>query len=164
MTLDHLSKVLNSLQAAEIEFLIAGGLAVIAHGHTRVTHDLDLVIALNPENTTRTITTLTQLGFTPRLPVVAESFCDPEIRQSWISEKGLQVFSLINEQLEGFVIDLFAEEPFDFKEEHSKAAFIELPGIDGALPFVSKSTLLKMKESAGRSIDLDDILHLKITE
>jgi hypothetical protein len=163
MTLEGLSKTLEALQAAKVEFLIVGGLAVIAHGHTRVTHDLDLVIAMNPENTSRTIATLTRLGFVPRIPVAAKDFCDPDIRQRWIREKGLQVFSLINEELEGFVIDLFAEAPFDFNNEYSKAAFIELPGIDGALPFVSKDSLLKMKESAGRSIDLDDISHLNIT-
>lgn len=163
MTLDDLSKTLQALQAAEIKFLIAGGLAVIAHGHTRVTHDLDLVVAMNPENTSRTIAVLTQLGFVPRIPVAAKDFCDPDIRQYWIREKGLQVFSLINQEQDGFVIDLFAEAPFDFDDEYSKAAFIELPGIEGALPFVSKDTLLKMKKSAGRSIDLDDILHLNMT-
>lgn len=164
MTLEHLSTTLQALQAAEIKFLIAGGLAVIAHGHSRVTHDLDLVIAMDDLNTSRAIKCLTKLGFSPRLPVAAEDFCDATIREQWIEEKNLQVFSMINESMSGLVIDLFAEEPFDFRSEYSKAAFITLPGIEKKLPFVGKETLITMKRFANRSIDLDDIKHLTAIE
>lgn len=160
MTLEHLTKTLQAMQSAQIKFLIAGGLAVIAHGHSRVTHDLDLVLALDTPNTRRAIECLTNLGFSPRLPVDAKDFCDPTTRQEWIEEKNLQVFSMINESMGGLVIDLFAEEPFDFRSEYSKAAFIELPGIEAKLPFVSKETLITMKRFANRSIDRDDIKHL----
>ena len=161
MTLDHLSTTLKAIQADKVDYLIAEGLAVIAHGHSRVTHDLDLVIAMNPENTTRAIHSLSRLGFIPRLPVSANDFCNPKIRHNWIEEKGLQVFSMINEEMNGFVLDLFAEEPFNFEKEYREAAFIELPGFKTALPFVNKKTLIQMKTTAGRKIDLDDIEHLE---
>jgi hypothetical protein len=160
MTLKHLSKVLDTLQTDDVRFLIVGGLAVIAHGHTRLTHDLDLVVAMDSKNTHRVVRALSQLGFSPRIPVPPESFCDPEIRNTWIVKKGMQVFSLVNEKMGGIVIDLFAEEPFDFEKEYGRAVFIELPGIAKSLPFVCKETLLEMKKTAGRHIDLDDIYHL----
>ncbi len=37
MTLEHLATTLDALRQAKVRFLIAGGLAVIAHGHSRVT-------------------------------------------------------------------------------------------------------------------------------
>ncbi len=163
MTLDHLTRTLNALLDAKVRMLIAGGLAVLAHGHSRVTHDLDIVLALDPDNSSRAINALTQLGFRPRIPVNALDFCDPKKRAKWIHEKNLMVFSMLNEQMEGFVIDIFATEPFDFDEEWTNAARISLPGFPGNLPFVSKPTLLEMKRKAGRAIDMDDIKHLQHT-
>lgn len=61
MTLDHLTRTLNALLEAKVRMLIAGGLAVLAHGHSRLTHDLDIVLALDLDNSTRAINVLTQL-------------------------------------------------------------------------------------------------------
>ena len=163
MTLDQLTRTLNALLDAKVRMLIAGGLAVLAHGHSRVTHDLDIVLALDSDNSTRAINVLTQLGFKPRIPVKALDFCDPKKRAEWVNEKNLMVFSMVNDQMEGFVIDIFASEPFDFEEEWGKAAHISLPGFPENLPFISKPTLLAMKRTAGRAIDLDDIKHLQHT-
>ncbi|CAA6691142.1 MULTISPECIES: hypothetical protein [unclassified Lentimonas] len=163
MTLDHLTRTLNALLDAKVRMLIAGGLAVLAHGHSRVTHDLDIVLALDLDNSTRAINALTRLGFRPRIPVDALDFCDPVKRTNWIKQKNLMVFSMINEQMEGFVIDIFANEPFDFEEEWGNAARISLPSFPENLPFISKPTLLAMKRTAGRAIDLDDIKHLQHT-
>lgn len=163
MTLDQLTRTLHALLDARVRMLIAGGLAVLAHGHSRVTHDLDIVLALDSENSTRAINALTKLGFKPRIPVKALDFCDPKKRAEWVNQKNLMVFSMVNDQMEGFVIDIFASEPFDFETEWAKAAYISLPGFPTDLPFVSKPTLLEMKRTAGRTIDLDDIKHLKHT-
>lgn len=163
MTLDDLNLTLRTLQEANVRMLIAGGLAVLAHGHSRVTHDLDIVLALDSDNAQRAIDALTQIGFEPRLPVSAVEFCDEAKRKIWIEEKNLKVFSLANETMNGFVVDIFAEEPFDFDEEWLRASFITLPGLPQELPFVSKTTLISMKQQAGRPIDLDDIQHLRHT-
>lgn len=162
MTLNDLNLTLQALQTANVRMLIAGGLAVLAHGHSRVTHDLDLVLALDPENTTRAIQTLTELGFQPRLPVPALDFCDPEKRRQWIEQKQLMVFPMSNEKMNGFVVDIFAKEPFDFEAEWLHAAQISLPRFPENLRFVSKPTLIAMKRQAARPIDLDDIKHLQM--
>lgn len=163
MTLDDLNLTLHALQKANVRMLIAGGLAVLAHGHSRVTHDLDIVLALDPENAKRAIQALTQLGFQPRLPVSALDFCNPEKRRHWIEQKQLMVFPMSNEKMNGFVVDIFAKEPFDFEEEWLNATQISLPGFPENLSFVSKPTLIKMKRQAARPIDLDDIKHLQMT-
>ena len=66
----------------------------------------------------------------------------------------------MNESFGDFVVDIFAEEPFDFDSEYANAHRAHLPGVSGELPFVAKATLLEMKERASRAIDLDDIKHL----
>jgi hypothetical protein len=42
--------VVETLNHASVRYLIAGGLAVNAHGYMRATNDLDLVIALETTN------------------------------------------------------------------------------------------------------------------
>lgn len=163
MILDEIRRTLKALKDANVRFLIAGGFAVVAHGHSRVTHDLDLVLALDPDNTRNAIETLLGLGFRTRLPVDPYDFCDPELRAEWIRTKNLQVFSMVNEAAASLVIDLFAELPFEFEAELQQAYLGDLDGFPDNLPFVSKSTLIDMKRKAGRPIDLDDIMHLELS-
>jgi len=63
--------------------------------------------------------------------------------------------------MEGMVVDIFAEPPFDFERELNRAFRTELPGLPANLPFVSLDTLIAMKEKAARAIDLDDLRHLR---
>lgn len=160
MNLSDLTTVLESLQTEQVRFLIAGGLAVVAHGHTRVTHDIDLVIAMEPENLDRALSVFGDLGFAPRLPVELAEFSDPEKRQDWIANRGMQVFSLVSETHRTLVVDVFAEVPFAFDAEWERAAWIAFPDKSLKLPFVSLPTLISMKRSAGRPVDRDDVEHL----
>src|SRR6185503_15067420 len=86
--------VLAALNAAKVRYLVAGGVAVVLHGHLRTTGDLDLIVQLSPTNVLRGVQALSELGYRPRAPVSAAQFADPATRESWIKEKGLTVFSL----------------------------------------------------------------------
>lgn len=46
----ELERVLSALDAAGVRYLVVGGVAVVLHGHPRMTADLDLVLELAPEN------------------------------------------------------------------------------------------------------------------
>jgi hypothetical protein len=48
MRLNSFEAIVKALNAEKVRFLIAGGLAVNAHGHLRFTKGVDLVIALAP--------------------------------------------------------------------------------------------------------------------
>ena len=161
MKLNELTSVLERLQSEGIRFLVAGGLAVVAHGHSRVTHDLDLVLAMDDENLTGALSIFEKLGFSPRLPVDLYSFADPNMRAGWIRDKGLQVFSLVSETHRTLVIDLFAETPFSFEAEWASAAWIAFPDASLQLPFVSLPTLINMKREAGRPVDKEDLVRLQ---
>jgi hypothetical protein len=50
MRLNSFVAVAEALEKAGVRYLVAGGLAVNAHGYLRFTNDVDLVVQLVPEN------------------------------------------------------------------------------------------------------------------
>jgi hypothetical protein len=91
-----ISAVLAALDESGVSFVVVGGVAVLLHGHNRTTVDLDVVIDLAAHDAVRAIDALTSLGFEPRLPVDARDFADDSLRQSWIEDRGLQVFTMLD--------------------------------------------------------------------
>jgi hypothetical protein len=59
-------------------------------------------------------------------------------------------------------IDVFVSEPFDFDTTYARS--IEQPCAGGLFRVVDLKTLIRMKESAGRPKDLDDVAHLRMAE
>ncbi len=135
--------------------------AVNVHGYQRLTADLDLVIQLDTANINNAMDSLKQIGYSPILPVEARDFADPAKRKNWIETKNMQVFSLQPQQHPETTIDVFASEPFNFDLEYKSSTFAELTPVI-SFRIVNISTLIKMKQQAGRAKDMDDIDHLKI--
>ena len=160
MKLVSVEAIVRALEGARVRYLVAGGVAVNAHGYLRFTQDMDLVIALDPVNIVCAFDALATLGYKPRVPITAEQFSNAELRQNWIREKGMQVLNLASDRHRETTVDIFVTEPFDFDEEHRSAFEGELaPGLK--MQFVSIQTLIAMKQIANRPRDLDDIQHLR---
>jgi len=158
--LASLEAIVRSLNEGDVRYLIAGGLAVNAHGYIRLTQDVDLVIALDPANIIRAFEMLAELGYKPLVPVIAAQFADPELRCRWIRDKGMKVLNFFSDRHRETNVDVFVTEPFDFPQESRHALQGELsPGLD--VRFVSLPTLIAMKEAAGRPRDIDDLQHLR---
>lgn len=51
--MDELPQIFKALADFQVEYLVVGGVAVVLHGHQRMTADLDLVLSLAPENVLR---------------------------------------------------------------------------------------------------------------
>ncbi len=147
--------VLAALEQADVRYLVVGGVAVVLHGYLRTTLDLDLVLQLDRENLQRALNAFSDLGFQPQAPVPLGAFADPLIREAWVREKNMTVFSLWHPEQPGFAVDLFVEEPFDFEDVYRRAIRVPLPGTEAAV--VSRSDLIAMKRAAGRPRDLEDI-------
>lgn len=162
MKVTSFEAIVRSFDQAGVRYLVAGGLAVNAHGYMRLTKDVDLVLDLHPANVERALRALEGLGYRPTVPVAAAQFADPEQRRRWIHEKEMKVFQLWSDDHRDTPIDLFVEEPFPFEEEYSRAVVKPLYGaVD--VRFVSIETLIRMKEAAGRAQDRIDIEHLRKT-
>jgi len=150
-----IEEIFSALLEARVEFVVAGGVAVVLHGHARLTADLDLVVWLERENILRAMGALAGLGYRPEAPVAAEQFADPAQRLQWIRDKGMRVFSLWSDLHRTTPIDLFVEEPLPFAELADAAARVPLGSI--TVPIASIPHLMRMKRAAGRAQDLEDL-------
>lgn len=151
--------VFAALHAAGVRYVVVGGVAVVLQGHPRTTVDLDLVVDLATEQVTAAVAALSALGLQPRLPVAATDFANAEIRQRWVAERHLQVFSFYDPQNALRAIDVFATEPIPIGELLADATTIELGGTPVAV--ASRAMLIEMKRRAGRPQDLADIAALE---
>ncbi len=150
-------QVVEALNSAHVRYVVAGGLAVIAHGYLRLTMDVDLVLDLEHGNLLRGLEALESIGYKPRLPVTREQFADVETRERWIAEKNMLVFPLWKPlEANGMVVDVFVKCPFDFDVEYETAKWMEIDG-GHQVPFVGLDCLLRMKKEAARPKDLADI-------
>lgn len=161
MKLSTLETVFNVLNQANVKYLVAGGIAVNAHGYQRLTADLDLVIQLNSTNIKNALDSFKKLSYSPIVPVDIHDFTDIKKRKDWLENRNMQVFSLQSTQHPETTIDIFVTEPFDFELEYRTAAHAELTP-DISFNIVNIPTLISMKQLAGRAKDIDDIEHLKI--
>ena len=65
MKLTSFDALVSTLQQAGVRYLVAGGLAVNAHGYLRFTKDVDVVVRLVPDNIERAFSVLADLGYRP---------------------------------------------------------------------------------------------------
>jgi predicted nucleotidyltransferase len=152
-------ELLTYLEGAGVRFVVVGGVAVVIHGHARLTADLDLVLDLDPDNVRRTMAALDARGFRPVLPVKAADFADEATRRDWVETRNLQVFSLVDPANPTVTVDLFAREPIPFHELWLRAEVIELRG--QPIRIASLQDLIRMKRAASRPQDLTDIRELE---
>ena len=161
MKLTSVQAVVRELDADGVRFLIAGGVAVNAHGYQRFTKDLDLIVQLATENLRAAFGALARLGYQPQVPITAEQLADGELRRLLIREKGMQVLQFWSDQHRETPVDVFVNEPFPFDEEFARAAVKDL-GNAGPVRIVSLPSLIQMKESAGRLEDQIDVQYLRM--
>ena len=152
--------IVRALNAAKVQYLIVGGLAVNAHGFVRLTRGVDIVLGLECENAARGLDALMQAGWRLAIPEKAEAFADEAMRARWRTERNMIVLKLWSDEHRRTPVDIFIYEPFDFAAEYSRADRLEVcPGV--LAPVVTLETLLEMKRAAGRRQDLTDIEELQ---
>jgi hypothetical protein len=147
--------IFEALEAAQVRYVTVGGVAVVLHGHPRLTADLDLIVDLEPQRAEAAIDALVAIGFRPRLPVDTAGFADPAVRRSWIEEKGMTVFSLWDPDDPTRAVDLFVRQPIPFEELWARSRSIDLGTVHARV--ASIDDLIAMKMLAGRPVDLEDV-------
>ena len=58
-------EIVEALNNADVRYVVAGGLAVVAQGYLRLTMDVDLVIDLDRDNLLRALNALEIDGYKP---------------------------------------------------------------------------------------------------
>lgn len=152
-------RLFAALNDAGVRYVIVGGLAVIGHGHARLTVDTDLVIDLADGPARRTMELLAELGLEPRLPVDLRDFADTTTREAWITDRGMLAFTVLDPHDSLFELDLFVRSPLDFDELYDAAKQVTIGGVP--VRIASIDHLIEMKRRAGRPKDLEDIAELE---
>ena len=153
-------EVLVKFTNANIKYVVVGGLAVIAHGHNRLTGDVDVILDLGQENVEAALSILELASFVPRLPVKALNFADPEHREDWVNSKNMLVFSFLYKANPLYCIDLFVKQPDNFIDIFARSEVKMIDG--GAVRIASIDDIIVMKKEAARPKDLEDVRILEI--
>lgn len=150
----------TALNATGARYVVVGGLATVLHGYARLTADVDLIVDLDREPAKKIIAALVSLGFSPRAPVDAVDFADPVVRERWVEEKGMRVFSLVDRDNPMRAVDLFVRSPIDFEQLWSQAPVMMLQSTTVRVAHIDD--LITLKRQAGRPQDLIDIEQLEL--
>lgn len=150
-----LEPLFEALNRADVRYVVVGGVATVLQGFARLTADVDLVVDLTPTEARKAIETLVGLGLRPRPPVDPTGFADSVVRESWIRDKGMRVFSLWDPAQPMREVDLFVEHPIDFEGLFARAEMFPLDTT--TVRVASIPDLLALKRLASRPQDLADI-------
>jgi hypothetical protein len=147
-------RLLAALVEHEVEFLVAGGVAVIAHGYVRLTRDVDVIPSPDAANMRRLAATLRDLDASavgPRGERLPLDLSHPE---------SLAVSNYFLTTRAG-ALDLFNGPRPDLHRYRRLAGnAVEVQLGDRTIKIVGKDDLIDMKREAGRPKDLADIAAL----
>ncbi len=147
------------LEAANIDYLLVGGLAMNLHGVPRMTMDIDLIIALNAENVAKFEACMKNLDIFPNVPVKLSELVDTKKREALINDKHLIALSLISKKPALPAVDIVIFHPLNFNEAFKNRVVRDIAGTRVFL--ASIEDMITMKKSAGRMQDLADVKHLE---
>ena len=149
----------SALTRHKVDYLLIGGLAVSLHGVERATMDVDITVAMNPDNLASLIETARELKLTPVPPVPLEALTDLELLRLWHTERHLEAFALRAPGLAGVTVDVLLFPPVEFVGMARRA--VEFNVADTSIRVASIDDLIALKQAVGRPIDLSDIEHLQ---
>ena len=133
------------LNAHNVEYLVVGGQAVIAHGYPRLTKDMDLLVRPTVTNGSRILAALAAFGASSE-SLTPLQFEDPR--------------TILMLGREPFRVDILTDIPgVTFDEAWSSRVYVTLDG--ATLPMIGKLELIKNKRAVGRLQDLADAEELE---
>lgn len=135
---------LKLLKANNVQYLLIGGYAVGYYGYPRATGDIDIWVAIHPENAQKLVSTLQEFGFdTPDL--TTELFLtEKSIVRMGIPPMRIEILTTIS--------------GVRFEECFANRVVDLLDGVEVNL--INLEHLKENKKASGRFKDLDDLEHL----
>jgi len=146
--LNDFAAALRDLNESGVRYVIVGGLAVIRHGVVRATKDVDVAVAMDPDNLAR----LEQL-------VARWDATNPD--GTPLRTATLAPGAVLALRTPHCLVDVLSEQllPAPFEEVRGRA---DVKRIDGeAAPICSFADLVAMKRAIGRGVDLLDLERLR---
>lgn len=132
------------LHSHQVEYLLIGGYAVGYYGYPRATADMDIWIAIHPDNATKVCAALQAFGMTA-----------PDLRPTLFLEKE----KIIRMGVPPLRIEILTTiSGVAFEDCYAQRQLITIDGIPVHL--IHLDHLKKNKQASGRHKDLDDLEHL----
>lgn len=135
---------LRLLNDKGVKYLLIDGYAVGYYGYPRATNDLDVWIALEPENASRVVSAFRSFGFDS--PALSESLFlqEKKIIRIGMAPMRIEVATSIS--------------GVTFEDCYQRRVLANMDGVDVAL--ISLHDLKVNKKASGRHKDLNDLEHL----
>ena len=149
----------RALNASGTRYVVVGGVATVLHGYARLTADIDLILDLEEPAAAKAMHTLAGLGLRPRVPVDPGDFSVASIREGWLHDKGMQVFSLFHPDNPMLSVDIFTNHPIEFESLFERSDACDVGGVP--VRVASIPDLIYLKRLADRPRDRDDIEKLE---
>ena len=147
-------QIFEVLARHRVDYVVIGGVAVIAHGHTRNTRDVDLMAAADRVNLERLAAAFRDLGAS--LSGVDAHLLGVDVFEPATLASGAN-FTL---ETRAGGLDYFNDVPgaAAYAELRERALVVELDGL--RIPVAGLDDLIRMKQASGRPQDLSDIAAL----
>lgn len=145
-------RLIGTLGRHRVDFVVIGGIAVLAHGHPRATFDLDVVADLSADNVTRLAAALDELN--ARVRGVDADLLDVDPTDPTQLASGANWTLVTDAGWLDFMPGAVGARPYP------QMVAAAVPVRDGAFRVVGLDDLIRMKRASGRAKDLDDIAAL----
>lgn len=144
-------RILDELARHEVDFVLVGGLAAQTHGSTRMTNDVDVIPAPDPDNLARLAGALDAL----RARVLNPGHEGLEIDAAMLPRATIWQFATPHGD-----VDVLHDAPGagPYAELRERALSIALA--DTRVPVVGRDDLIRMKLARGRPVDHADVAAL----
>jgi len=143
MPTDPYREILAALAGAKVDFIVGGGVACVLHGVERVTMDVDLAVAMNPQNLPGFLRIMSELRLKPRVPVPGEALLDPQVVKAMVEEKHALVFSFLDPDNPVRHVDIFLRADLSYETLLPDSEWIDLGGF--SIRILTKKKLLSLK-------------------
>lgn len=143
---DDFKEFLKLLNENHVDYLLIGGFAVGYHGYPRATADLDVWVALSPENAERLIAALVAFGFSPEAVAPQMVLSKDRILRMGVPPLRLEIHTGIS--------------GVTFAESYAHRVNAVIDAVE--VPVISLADLIANKKASGRPKDLIDIQELAI--
>jgi hypothetical protein len=135
---------LKLLTSNDVAYILVGGYAVNYHGYPRATADIDIWVAISPENAAKLVTTLHQFGFAS---ATAAHFSEPgKVVRMGVPPVRIEVLTSISGA--------------DFEACFARCERATIDGLQ--VNVLSRADLVGNKRAAGRPKDLADLRELEV--
>lgn len=140
----NFADLINCFNSRNVRYMVLGGYAVNIHGHHRNTLDLDVWIAVDPENLSRVSSALVAFGFSPEA-------VDPSILA-----RPDRIFAFGRSPLR---VDILTQPSgVDFETAYARHVEVDVDGT--RLKVISLADLRTNKRASGRPKDIGDLENL----